>query len=732
MDCQIKMFFGYNLMVLVQFLYLEPLLLCMADNVETKLEESKRICVGCSACRSVCKFDAIRMSLDSEGFEKAVVSESACKECGACVRVCPQITGPSEGNPSPSSYAVKADAETLAASSSGGAFSLLAEWVLSKDGYVCGTVFDKDLNVVYIMTKDRSVVSRMRGSKYVFSEMSGIYDVIKKALVDSYVLFVGLPCQVQALKNYLGEDDRLYTVDLLCGGQPSKGIYRRYLSEISAEKPVSSLRFRSKDHTYGTLLIEYADGTEKVSLADKYYAAFNRHLIKSNACNGCLFSDTPKPGDLTIGDLWGAERYLRDVDPEEGVSVVLVNSEKGEEVFREIEKAVPYVRSVPLGFVKRFNRFGSELPVHPARRRLYSMLERGCSVRKAIDYCLAGRFDVGIAGLWRVDDYGGEASYYALFTFLRDKGMEPLLIESRSAIQGLPDEPTLLKTRYAVNSRARWYKSPTDQGELGARVFNFIAGPGPVWDRRIIGNDVIGCYALDFVSPWRNKISVASVIGTDSYGGSEEELQDFNALVGRLDKVSVGDESTREVFEKLGIEAKVILDPVFLCDPSCYASLIESSKAVFPDGFVMTYMMHRSIDGFEGILDHIGMGTMNVGSSMKDFNVKGGLPQTDVYYVENWLKCIKSASFVLTDSFYAVAFSIIFRKLFIAVVKDSASKGRMQTLLSSLGLERRMFGSYEEALSSGALDENIDYDEVHRKLSALREESESWLLGSLV
>ncbi len=704
----------------------------MAENVETMLADSKKTCVGCFACRSVCKFDAIYMDLDSEGFEKAHVRESQCKSCGACIKVCPQITGPSEGNPEPASYAVKADPETLAVSSSGGAFSLLANWMLDKGGYVCGTVFDEDLNVVYKLTKDRDVIARMRGSKYVFSEMRDIYDEVKKALFDSSVLFVGLPCQVKALRNYIGEDENLYTVDLLCGGQPSKGVYRRYVSEISAEKPVSNLRFRSKDQVYGTLVIEYADGTRKVSLGDKYYAAFNRHLIKSNACNGCLFSETPKPGDITIGDLWGAERYIRDIDVEEGISVMLVNSEKGEEVFREVSQKASYLRQVPLGFVKRFNRFGSALPVHIARRRFYDMINRGFTVKKAVDYSLAGRFDVGITGLWRVDDYGGEVSYYALYMFFRDNGMEPLMIEARSDLKGLPEEPSLFKTRYTFNSRARWYKDPIDQGELGARVYNFVAGPGPIWDRRIIGQEVVGCYALDFISPWRNKISVASVMGTDTFSGNENEAARFSELIKRLDRVSVSDGATKVFCDKLEKEAKIVLDPVFLCDMSHYDDLTERSRAMFPTGFVMTYMMHRGTDGFEGILDSLGMGTLNVGNSMKDYNPKGGLPQTNVYYIENWLKCIKSSSFVLTDSYYAVAFAIIYRKPFVVISKDPSKKGRLSTLLSLLGLEDRMYGGYDEVVESGILNSNIDYDAVHERLQELREESQSWILESMI
>ena len=221
-------------------------------------------------------------------------------------------------------------------------------------------------------------------------------------------------------------------------------------------------------------------------------------------------------------------------------------------------------------------------------------------------------------------------------------------------------------------------------------------------------------------------------MGTDTYCASEDERLRFEELVRDLSKVSVNDESTRLACERFGVDAKLVLDPVFICDPSHYDDLIERSRAEFPSGFVMTYMMHRSLEGYEAVLDACGIGSLNVGSSMSDYNVKGGLPNTNVCYVENWLKCIKSASLVLTDSYYAVAFAIMFRRPFIAVSADSASNGRVKTLLTTLGLEDRLFYDYGSVADSSVLHDDIDYDEVHRKLDELLKDTSSWILDSLV
>jgi coenzyme F420-reducing hydrogenase beta subunit len=648
--------------------------------------------------------------------------------------VCPQLNYESESVDSPLAYALKAPQPVLSESSSGGAFSLLADFILEKGGFVCGVVFDGEFNAVYELTDDREEIAKMRGSKYVYSEMRDIYDRISEKLkAGSDVLFVGLPCQVKAVRNCIGNDEHLYCVDLICGGQPSKGVFQRYVSEISSEKPISGLSFRKKGYPYGMLAIDYADGTSKLSFGDKYYAGYNRHMIKNQACGDCKFSSAPRPGDLTIGDLWGAERYIRDTDISEGVSAVLVNTRKGREMFDAISEKAAYKREVPLDFVKRFNRMGPRLAIHESRKRLFDLVARGYPVSKSVDYCLVGRFDMGITGFWRVNDYGGELSYYALFMFFMDRGMESLMIESRNDIAGLPSEPALFSNHYTANSRAKWYPNIREQSEIGARVDNAIAGPGPIWDRRIIGQDVVECYSLDFIPSWRNKISIASSFGSNVFEGTDEDRARIANAIGRLDKVSVCDLSSRSICESMGVEAKIIMDPVFLCDPRHYRDLIAKSKASFPHGYVLIYALHqKDLEGFEAAVDELGLGQIFVGNAETNFNLKSPYPVTNTYSIENWLKCIDESSFVITDSYYAAAVAILFRKPFAIVTKaEPEREGRISSLLKIAGLEGRIFVDIPELLNSGAIGEEIDYDAVHERIALGRDESIEWVLSSL-
>ncbi len=706
----------------------------MVINVGTELPKAKKFCVGCYACESACNHSAIIMSLDAEGFCRAHVDDSMCNGCESCVMVCPQLNFESESSDSPPAYALKAPQPELSLSSSGGAFSLLADFILEKGGLVCGVVFDGDFNAVYELTDDRDEIARMRGSKYVFSEMRGIYSGISEKLKEGRdVLFVGLPCQVKAVRNRIGDSDHLYCVDLICGGQPSKGVFQKYVAEISSEKPVSGLSFRKKGYPYGMLAIDYADGTSRLSFGDKYFAGYNKHLMKNQACGDCKFAASPRPGDMTIGDLWNAERYIRDTDISEGISAVLVSTPKGREMFEAISGRAAYLREIPLDFLRRFNRMGPRLSVHESRQRLFDMVDRGYPVAKSVDYCLAGRFDMGITGFWRINDYGGELSYYALFMFFRDRDMEPLLIESRNDITGHPSEPALFSNRYTANSRAKWYSTIREQTEIGARVYNAISGPGPIWDRRIIGQNVVECYSLDFIPSWRNKISIASSFGSANFEGTDEDRARLGKILGRLDKVSVCDVSSRSICESMGVEAKIIMDPVFLCDPRHYSDLMADSKASFPKGYVLIYALHpKDLEGFEAVADALGLGQICVGSAETNFNLKTQFPITNIYSIENWLKCIDNSSFVVTDSYYAAAFAILFRKPFAVVTRaEPEREGRTSSLLMIAGLENRMFGDIRGLLDSGVLNESIDYDAVHERIALGRDESIEWILSSL-
>ena len=132
------------------------------------------------------------MVLDGDGLCVSSVDNLRCVDCSRCSRVCPILNPVFSNDPEPECYAFRACEEEVLRSSSGGAFFPLAEWMISRGGYVCGVVFDGELNAVYRMTQDIGVVRAMQKSKYVFSEMGDIYGEIEEALGSGKeVLFAG-------------------------------------------------------------------------------------------------------------------------------------------------------------------------------------------------------------------------------------------------------------------------------------------------------------------------------------------------------------------------------------------------------------------------------------------------------------------------------------------------------------------------------------------------------------
>ncbi len=616
---------------------------------------------------------------------------------------------------------------------------MLADWMLSRGGYVSGVVYDNDMNVVYTVTCNRDIVESMHGSKYIYSEMGDVYADISKLLNQGKeVLFVGLPCQVQALKNYLSRKvksiDGLFTVDLLCGGQTSKGVYREYLREHSSKRIVN-IQFRSVDFPMLSLRISYDDGTSKIVNGDPYFRSYLRAIIVNQACSECSFANTPKPGDLTIGDLWSADRLLTDVDLSQGMSVVLVNTEKGMKVFDQISKSAAYCKEIPLSFSKRFNRYGPK-PMSPDCERYYHLLSRGHTVSKATFYALEHFYDVGIIGFWRVKNYGGTLSYYALYHLLEDMGLETVFLDSRHHdLKGRLPNPALLKSGYPSYSRDVWYPNREQMyTNVNPRIRNFIVGPDQVWNRKLINQNALECYALDFVAPYRNSISVASSVDASGFKGTKEEEKRFSDLLGKINHVSVLDAFDKKYCERIGVEPELIPDPILLCDPSHFAELASKGSAAFPPKFVFNYMMNpKHFIGTGAVYRRLKTEPVCILGATAASTPELDYPQINIGSVENWLNALIGSSFVFTDSFHAAAVAILFRKPFVVLAPfEKDTGGRITDMLKSLGLERRLFTSIPDLLGSGVLDEQIDFDAAHEKLADMREKGLGWIRNALV
>ena len=707
-------------------------------HVLSKLHDGEKHCAGCFACKSVCSSKAITVDLDGKGFYKCAIDSKLCKDCGKCAEVCPQAGFESPNVAEPECYAFAAGADMLSGSSSGGAFIALARWIIMNGGYVCGAVYDDDMNVVYKVTDDPQTVERMRGSKYAISEMRGIYGEILDLLKSGKtVLFSGLPCHVAALKNYVGPQKGLYTIDLLCAGVPSKTVYKQYLKEISDGKEIANLSFRDKSVPYGTLVVDYKNGERQVIYNDPYYLGFNRDLYKDASCADCRFAPLPRPGDITIGDFWEYDKLFHDYDGRKGLSCVLVNNENGREMLEVLRESASFMKRAGLDFVKRFNRFNAVRKGDVMSPRLYYMLKRGHPVAKSITYCLKRRYDVGITGFWRVPNYGGDLTYYALYNVILDLDLEPILIEAcdPKMTKGSPPGPSRLETKYPWFNIAPWYTDIEKQREINHRVYTLMVGSDQVWNPKLINSGIMGCYTLDFAVPWRNTVAYSSSFGRTTYVADTPEKEAHVKLLRRIRHVSVRESSGVEICSGFGIKAKHVLDPVMLCDTKHYKELLNKANITYPEHFALCFVRHVGLHLNPLRLSReLGKEVVNIGGPDIKMDAEHPYLLMNARTVENWVKALMECEYVITDSFHAVALAIVFKKQFIAVygnMSEDTGIDRFRSLLKMFKLENRLFRTSDEAMDAGMLSKPIDYEAVSGRLEEYRKDSMRWLRDAL-
>lgn len=311
----------------------------------------KEICSGCSACANICPVNAISMRPDKEGFLYPEINFEKCIQCEKCRNICPVANKYKDTEQIPKVYsAVNNNEETRLNSSSGGLFTALAEKVIEDGGLVFGAGFGEHLKVVHKMCGDKNGLSELRGSKYVQSEIGNAYHETKEQLESGKkVLFVGTPCQIGGLLAYLGKPyENLITIDFICHGVPSPKVWEKFVSlkeSKYASKAVSASFREKKDGWkpyYMSIKFENADEYSCVIPSDPYLRGFVSDLYLRPSCSNCSFKLIHRQSDITLADFWGIEKTESAFNDNKGVSLVMLHSEKGENLFDSVKPSINY------------------------------------------------------------------------------------------------------------------------------------------------------------------------------------------------------------------------------------------------------------------------------------------------------------------------------------------------------------------------------------------------------
>ncbi len=326
----------------------------------------REMCNGCSACATICPKSCINMVSDKLGFVYPALEADRCVNCGLCEAVCPDLKQKLQTNDMPPEtyVAVGKDDSIREKSSSGGVFSLIAQYIISRGGVVFGAAFDNTFHSVrHIAVESLAELKKLQGSKYLQSKIGSSYADAKTYLEQGRtVLFTGTPCQISGLIAFLKKDyDNLYLQDIVCHGVPSPAVWDAYLEHLETRfgGKVIDVSFRDKKAGWKNYLLSIKFGNGNVysnkHSDDLYMRGFLHDYYLRLSCYECKHKGVDRESDITLADCWGIEEICPELDDNKGTSLIIVSSSKGKLLFDNIAKELS-LRKTDLDCALKYNQ----------------------------------------------------------------------------------------------------------------------------------------------------------------------------------------------------------------------------------------------------------------------------------------------------------------------------------------------------------------------------------------
>lgn len=346
--------------------------------VDSSFDDKQRCC-GCGACANACPKKCISMEADQEGFLYPKIKKETCIDCGLCERVCPVIQVDNDREFAQQGYIVQhRNDDVRKESTAGGAFTAIAQYVISLGGVAFGAAYDERFNVHHIAVESEEDLWRFRNSKYVQSRTEEALGQAKEYLQEGrMVCFSGTPCQIEGLKRCLRKEyENLITVDVVCHAVPSPLVFRKYVQMQRQQlgSSIGNIRFRDKHYGY-----QYSTMTVKDNFGKDLYAygidtdpmlrSFFANVCDRPSCYDCQFKKRYRVSDFTIWDCYPVYEFNKTMDDDKGTTRVLVHSEKGRKIFEKIKAGLKWHEVDPDDLTKGVKEMFYSVPISEKRSR---------------------------------------------------------------------------------------------------------------------------------------------------------------------------------------------------------------------------------------------------------------------------------------------------------------------------------------------------------------------------
>lgn len=709
----------------------------ITNAVEMTVAEEK--CTGCAACQNACPTNAIIMSENQEGFLIPRVSTDLCINCGKCTRVCPTVEVERNNYLKPLIYAVRGEDDVRKISSSGGMFTMVAEVILDKGGAICGAGFDDNMKLRHVIVEKKDDLLSLCGSKYLQSEIGTVYSEIKSILLENrLVLFVGCPCQVAGLKNYLAtEYSGLYTMDLLCHGVPSQKMFSKYLDEQFEGKVIRDVKFRDKKYGWTANKIKIVTDEEEYERdvkTDVYEMGFHKNVFLRKSCSYCKFSEFPRLGDLSIGDFWGIEKIDPNQNDGKGTSMVFVNNKKGQWLLDKIQ--AKQIKKIDVDYSRLPNRIYAKYDANKYRNRFFSLVANK-TMSDSMNQILNNKFDIGLVGNYRAENFGGALTYYCLYSFLENEGYSTLMVERpRTALIAAGDLKKLYKINpYPEYAIAMDYRDKIHMRELNEKCETFLVGSDQLFQYQLFKE--LGEYVtLDWVRDNKKKIAYAASFGHSHMWGNRNDLEKMAYFMQKFDSFFVRESSGVQLAQEVfGVNAEQVVDPVFLVDISCYENMAKKVSKQRNKKYVAAYILDPTefkANVIKYVKDVLNLDSEVFSEMFRAETYTAPLNDLNVcqYKVDERVECLLNSDFVVTDSFHGTCLAIIMGKPFVSLLNAGRGADRFTSLMELTGLGERLIQD-KKIPSEELILEQIDYSKVRNKLKPHIEQSRKRLIDAL-